>query len=107
MKLLKQELGKKLSTDDVAEFLGVDKKTVRENYKKLGGMRLGRLYLFFERSVINAIQKETEMDSPSAEEWEEEGESISDEETGIDVGSQNEAKTRQRVEQEDRHNLFS
>ena len=68
--LLKQELGKKLTVNDVAEFLGVDKKTVRENYKKLGGMRLGRRYLFFERSIINAVQKETEMDSPSAEGWE-------------------------------------
>ena len=56
---------------------------------------------------ISAIQKETEMDSPSAEGWEEEGESISDEKTGFDMGSQNEAKTRQRVEREDRHNLFS
>lgn len=107
MKLLEQELGKRLTVNDVAEFLGIDKKTVRENYDKLGGMRLGRLYLFFERSVIDALQKETEMDSPSAEGWEEERESISDEETGFDVGSQNEAKTRQRVEREDRHNLFS
>lgn len=107
MKLLEQELGKRLTVNDVAEFLGIDKKTVRENYDKLGGMRLGRLYLFFERSVIDALQKETEMDSPSAEGWEEERESISDEETGFDVGSQNEAKTRQRVEREDQHNLFS
>lgn len=107
MKSIEQELGKRLTTNEVAEFLGIDKKTVRANYDKLGGMRLGRLYLFFERSIINAIQKETQMDSPSAEGWEEEGESVSDEETGFDVGSQNEAKTRQRVEQEDRHNLFS
>ena len=107
MKLIEQELGNRLTVSEVAEFLGIDKKTVRENYDKLGGMRLGRLYLFFERSVINAIQKETQMDSPSAEGWEEEGESISDEETGFDVGSQNEAKTRQRVEREDKHNLFS
>jgi DNA-directed RNA polymerase specialized sigma subunit len=106
MSEVEQELGKRLTVDEVAKFLGIDKKTVRENYDKLGGMRLGRLYLFFERSVINAIQKETQMDSPSAEGWEEEGESVSDEETGFDVGSQNEAKTRQRVEREDRHNLF-
>jgi hypothetical protein len=107
LKLLKQELGKRLTVNDVAEFLGIDKKTVRENYNQLGGMRLGRLYLFFERSVIDALQKEIKMDSPGAEGWEEEGESISDEEAGFDMGSQNEAKTRQRVEREDRHNLFS
>ena len=106
MSEIEQELGKRLTVDEVASFLGVDKKTVRENYNKLGGMRLGRLYLFFERSVINAIQKETQMDSPSAEGWEEEGESVSDEKTGFDLGGQKEAKTRQRVEREDRHNFF-
>ena len=36
------------------------------------------------------------MDSPSAEGWEEIRESVSDEETGFDMGSRNEAKTRQR-----------
>jgi DNA-directed RNA polymerase specialized sigma subunit len=107
LKSLEQELGKRLTVNDVAEFLGIDKKTVRENYNKLGGMRLGRLYLFFERSLIDAIQKETQMDSPSAEGWEEKRESVSDEEAGFDLGSRNEAKTRLRVEREDRHNLFS
>ena len=107
MSEVEKELGKRLTVNEVAEFLGVDKKTVRENYDKLGGMRLGRLYLFFERSLIDAIQKETQMDSPSAEGWEEKRESVSDEETGFGVGSRNEAKTRRRVEREDRHNLFS
>ncbi len=99
-------LGKRITVKEVAELLGIDQKTVRENYDQLGGMRLGRLYLFFERSVINAIQKETEMDSPSAEGWEETGKSISSEEGGSGVGSQDAPKTRQRMEQEDRHGLF-
>jgi len=107
MKIIQENLGQTLSTKAVAKLLGLDVKTVRQYYRELGGMRLGRRYLFFERSIVNAIQKETQMDSPSAEGWEEEGESISDEETGFDVGSQNETKTRQRVEREDRHNLFS
>jgi hypothetical protein len=62
--------------------------------------------VFFERSVNNAISKGEKMDSPSEEGWEEAGESVYDEEGSVDVGSQNEAKTRQRVEREDRHNLF-
>ena len=46
------------------------------------------------------------MDRSSAEGGAETGEGISDEEGSVDVGSQNEAKTRRRVEQEDRHGLF-
>ena len=106
MKIIKKELGQTLSTKDVARLLGLDAKTVRQYYHELGGMRLGRRYLFFERSIINAIQKRTELDCPSAKEWRETGESLSDEKGSIDVGSQNEAKTRQRLEKEDRHDLF-
>ena len=97
-----------MTAKEVAEKLNVDVKTVRANYLELGGMRLGRQYVFFERRLNNAIQKrtESEMDRPSAKGWEETGEGISDEEGSVDVGSQDEAKTRQRVKREDRHDLF-
>jgi len=100
------ELGKRMTVKEVAELLNVDVKTVRANYYKLGGMRLGRQYVFFERRLNNAIQEGTEMDCPSSERGAQTGEGIFDEEGSVDVGSQNEAKTRQRVEQEDRHSLF-
>jgi hypothetical protein len=100
------ELGKRMTAKEVAEKINVDVKTVRANYNKLGGMRLGRQYWFFERRLNNAIQERTEMDCPSAESGAQTGEGISEEEGSVDVGSQNEAKTRRRVEREDRHNLF-
>ena len=100
------ERGKRLTAKEVAQKINVDVKTVRANYHKLGGMRLGRQYVFFERRLNNAIQERTEMDCPSSERRAQTGEGISDEEGSVDVGSQNEAKTRQRVEQEDRHDLF-
>jgi hypothetical protein len=106
MKIIRENLGQTLSARAVAELLKLDVKTVRQYYRELGGMRLGRRYLFFERSVVNAIQKRTELDSPSAEKWKETGEGVFDEETSTDVGSQDEAKTRKRMEQEDRHGLF-
>ena len=106
MKIIQENLGRSLSAESVAKYLALDVKTVRQYYRELGGMRLGRKYLFFERRMIDAIQERTELDRSSAERWEEKGEGVSDKETGSDMGSENEAKTRQRVEQEDRHNLF-
>ena len=73
MQVLENELGPRLSVEEVANYLGLDEKTVRQYYRELGGMRLGRLFLFFERSVLNALQKRTEMDCPSAEGREETG----------------------------------
>ena len=69
-------------------------------------MRLGRNYVFFERSLENAIQKRTEVDSPSAERREATGEGVSDKEAGIGMGGQDAAKARKRLEREDRHGLY-
>lgn len=106
MRLLNDELGPRLSVEEVANYLGLDEKTVRQYYRELGGMRLGRLFLFFERSVLNALQKRTEMDCPSAEGWEETGKGISDAEASDGLGSQDASKTARRMEREDRHGLL-
>ena len=105
MHLLENELGRRMSAEEVANYLGLDEKTVRQYYRELGGMRLGRLFLFFERSVLNAIQKGTEMDCPSAEGWEETGKGISDEEGSGSLGNQDAPKASRRMEREDRHGL--
>jgi len=104
--MLEKELGKKLQAKDVAQYTGLDVKTVRKYYRELGGMRLGRLYVFFEGRLINAIQKRTKMESPSAEERKTDRENIQHEKKGCRVGSRNEGKTRRRVGREDRHSLF-
>jgi hypothetical protein len=100
------ELGKSLTAEEVAVLFKMNVKKVRSMYKELGGMRLGRTYVFFERSVKDAIQKRTEVDSPSEERREATGEGVSNQEAGIAVGKQDAAKTRKRVEREDRHGLF-
>lgn len=104
--MLEKELGKKLSTKEVAEYLGLDEKTVRLYYQKLGGMRLGRRYVFFEKEIINAIQKRTKMESPSSEGRKTDRENIQHEKRGCRLGSRNEEKTRRRMGREDRHGLF-
>jgi hypothetical protein len=100
------EFGKRLTAEEVAALMKVNVKKVRSMYKELGGMRLGRNYLFFERSVKDAIQKRTEVDSPSEERREATGEGVSDQEAGIGMGGQDAAKARKRLEREDRHGLY-
>jgi hypothetical protein len=100
------EFGKRMTAEQVAALMKVNVKKVRSMYKELGGMRLGRNYLFFERSVNDAIQKRTEVDSPSAEGRKATGEGVSDQEAGIRLGGPDAAKARKRMEREDRHGLL-
>lgn len=57
MSALTETLGKRLTAQEVAEYLGVDAETVRRYYNSLGGIRLGRLFLFFENLIIQAIKE--------------------------------------------------
>jgi len=106
MDQINNQLGQVLSAKAVAEYLGLDVKTVRKYYRELGGVRLGSRILFFEKEFINAIQTRTKLDCPGAEGRAEAGESVPDEERGNGVGSRDAAKTRKRLEREDRHGLF-
>ena len=106
MDQIKNQLGQVLSAKAVAKYLDLDVKTVRKYYRELGGIRLGSRIVFFEKEFINAIQTRIKLDRPGAKERAETGESVPDEERGNGVGSRNAAKTRKRLEQEDRHGLF-
>ena len=57
MSKLTETLGKRLTAQEVSEYLGVDAETVRRYYPCLGGIRLGRLILFFENLMIDAIKE--------------------------------------------------
>ncbi|MGV1098717.1 helix-turn-helix domain-containing protein [Thiovibrio sp. JS02] len=61
MEQLRRHLGAALSVKEVAEILAIDIKTVRKYYQRLGGIRLGRTYRFFEKEVQHAIQTWHEM----------------------------------------------
>jgi hypothetical protein len=103
---IKDQLGQVLRAKTVAEYLGLDVKTVRKYYRDLGGIRLGSRIVFFEKEFINAIQTRIKLDRPGAKEWVETRESVPDEENGNGVGIRDAAKTRKRLDQEDRHGLF-
>ena len=64
--LLEKHLGSPLNASEVAEFLHCHITTVYRNYKKLGGVRVGSSYRFFEKSLINALlrQEKEKVDCP-------------------------------------------
>lgn len=103
---LEQGLGKALRAKEVAQYLDVNVKTVIKYYRELGGIRLGRHYRFFEKEVYYAIQKRTEVDSPSEERKPEIGKGVFDKKGSQRLGIEDEAKASGRLEQEDRHGLF-
>jgi hypothetical protein len=106
VKCLEKELGKALSAKEVAQYLDLDVKTVIKYHQQLGGIRLGRHYRFFEKEIINAIQKRTEMDCPSKEGREQAEQGVFSEEGCHSVGNEDAARTRRRLEREDRHDIF-
>jgi hypothetical protein len=67
---------------------------------------LGRRYVFFEKEIINAIQKRTELGSPSTQGWEKKRESFSNEEGSVGVEIRDQKKIRRRLERKDEHGLF-
>tara|TARA_B100000614_G_scaffold261281_1_gene290390 strand:+ start:961 stop:1290 length:330 start_codon:yes stop_codon:yes gene_type:complete len=104
-------LGKRVTPEELAEYLGVNVKTVRQHYQKLGGLRLGKRYIFFERRILDAISTEKwEMESPGQEDlWEsttEEGKNLEDQERGNRMGGRNEGRRSTNLAREDRHNLL-
>ena len=106
MKIIQNELGQVLSAKQIADYTSLDVKTIRKYYRELGGIRLGSRIVFFEKEFVNAIQKRSKLDCPGAEGRAETGKIVPDKETGNGVGNRNAAKTRKRLEREDRHGLF-
>lgn len=107
MKELEETLGKAISVKELANYLNISEKIVRENYQQLGGIRIGRHYRFFTKEVTNALEKrEKQIYSASEEERETERESISDPKGSKDMGIGNEKNAGRRLERHDRHGLL-
>ncbi len=103
---MNEKLGRSMSAKQIAAYLMIDVKTVRKYYRELGGIRIGRRYLFFEEEVYNAIQTRKEVYRTDKEGRKEERESIQDQKSSIGLGSRDAAKVRRRLAREDKHNLF-
>jgi hypothetical protein len=104
--MMEDKLGRVLRPEDVASYLGLDVKTVRAYYPLLGGIRLGRRILFFEKEVINAIQKRSKMGSPSESRREEEGKNLPEQEGCSSMGKRESVKSRGDMAGEDKHGVL-
>lgn len=105
--MLEDKLGRVLRPVDLAAYLGIDEKTARRYYIDLGGIRLGRLILFFEKEVINAIQKGSTMGGPGTSMRQEEGENLPEQEGCNNVGKRDPVKSRESMACEDRHGILA
>ncbi len=106
MNFLDEKLGKVLRPKDIADYLGLDEKTVRQYYQDLGGIRLGNRILFFEKEVINAIQKRSKIYSPSEIEGEEKGKNLPEQKESDRMGEQVPVKSRRDLAKEDKHGII-
>ena len=104
--MMEDQLGRVLRPEDMARYLGLDVKTVRAYYASLGGVRLGRRILFFEKEVINAIQKRSKMGGPSENQREAEGEGLPKQEGSHNMGKQCPRKSRRDMAREDKHGIL-
>ena len=107
MNLIEKELGRVLSAKELSEFLEADEKTIRKYYQRLGGIRIGRHYKFFEKEVINAIQTRNKLYWTTKEEQKKDRESIQEERGCEELGSQDAAAVRRRMAQKDKHGLLN
>jgi hypothetical protein len=107
MNLIEKELGRVLSAKELSEFLEADEKTIRKYYQRLGGIRIGSHYKFFEKEVINAIQTRNKLYWTTKEEQKKDRESIQEERGCEELGSQNADVVKRRMAQKDKHGLLN
>ena len=93
MDILQKQLGKTLTVEEVAKYLHIDKRTVRKYYLQLGGVRLGRAYRFFERSINDAIQAPWKMACSNQSQRQDQTQNISQEKSCNRMGGRTKEKT--------------
>lgn len=109
--LLEKHLGRSLSASEVADYLELDPVTVRKNYSKLGGIRVGRVYKFFEKRLINAVleQNQEDLGRSSSVQWTKDTETVAHKTAGQEMGTGKNKGTEitRRTDRDDPHRLFA
>jgi hypothetical protein len=112
---LENSLGKRLTAKEVALYLGLDVSVVRKHYAELGGLRIGRQYLFFENLIVESIkrkayailgQREKEMAGQDNEERPQETAALSTEIGGERVGNEPKGASTGQILRRNAHGVF-
>ncbi|MEI6125242.1 MAG: helix-turn-helix domain-containing protein [Pseudomonadota bacterium] len=113
MNSLKEKFGNVYTPREMAEYLGVDEGTVKKYYADLGGMRLGRRTLFFEkrleRMLFNADipEKEKGVACLREKERDKDTEALSDQADSESMGSKPEKISREELTRRDTFGLLA
>ena len=108
MSLLEEDLGNSLTANQVAKYLKTSSVTVRNNYESLGGIRLGSRYIFFEKSIINAIlhRRKKTLDGAGNTSEEKVPQRFLDETGSETMGNTRKRKAKKKSYIKDNHNLI-
>ena len=114
---LEEQLGRRIPTQELSDWLQLDVDSVRRHYQAFGGIRPvpGGKILFFERNVADALRgvshavKDHErraypMERQSPEEWTDQAEDMQHQGRGSGMGG---AGKKNGLGDHDRHGLFS
>ena len=104
--MLQDDLGDVYTAKQVADYFGMNVKTVRDNYRQLGGIRIGSKYIFFSKGISNAIQTRQEVHRTGQEKQQQEGERVQHQERSPSLGSRDAEADRRRVERSNKHGLL-
>ena len=113
---LEEQLGRRIPTKELAEWLGLDVDAVRRHYQAFGGIRpipKGKI-LFFERNVVDALRgskhgiednegRSCPLEGAGPEDGPDQAETLQYQGGGLGMGG---AGTRCRLGGDDRHGLL-
>jgi hypothetical protein len=110
--VLVKKFGETFSLDEMSGYLGVDKKWLWDHYSELGGIRLGRKLLFFEKRIervindANFYKEKGQMAGLREKEWAKETEDVSNKGTGFGLGGKREKSPTKKELRRDKHGLL-
>ena len=113
IKTLEQKLGRVYTAKDLSAYLGVAEGTVKQYYRELGGMRLGRRVLFFEKRIERMVlyadlpQEEKSLAGQREEGRDEKTEDLPDQERSSGMGSCAKKITKKELQSRDYYNLLT